>query len=198
MSAASKCGACCRSSRSLEKLNLGRNPQLGDAAGAALADALQANAESRLRELHLNGTRLGPAAGACLAALVRTNSSLEFLNPSDNPQLGDAAGAALAEALQANAKTKLCKLWLDDTGLGPLAGASFAALLRTNRSLEWLNLHTNSALGDAAGVALAGALRENTETKLRTLKLKDSDMGSAAREAIEELKRTRPQIDVTL
>jgi len=64
--------------------------------------------------------------------------------------------------------------------------------------LERLELYANSALGDAAGVALAGALRENTETKLCTLELNDSGMGSAAREAFEELKRTRPQIGVTL
>ena len=58
-------------------------------------------------------------------------------------------------------KKKLLRLDLSDNGLEDAAGSALAAALRVNSSLQSLNLSENS-LEDAAGSALAAALRVNS------------------------------------
>nr|UTQ10232.1 NLRP12-like protein 2 [Ctenopharyngodon idella] len=175
---------------------------------AALASALRSN-PSHLRELNLNGNKLGDPGvkllstvlenlhfklqrlwlcecgvtdegNAALASALRSNPShLRELNLSFN-KLGDSGVKRLSAGLENHCKLEL--LGLGDCGVTDEGCAALASALRSNPShLRELKLSNNN-LGDS-GVKLLSTALEIPQCKLESLELADcgvTDKGCAA------------------
>ena len=176
-----------RDSRSLTRLNLGRNSLwlggvwalaealasphpaplchldladnvIGATGCAALAQALGA-AGSGLRHLVLNNNDLRDAGAVALAHVLETNTTLQHLE-LDNNAIGKAGVAALGKALQINTEAsglQHLSLQCNPIGSGVI---SLAAALTCNTSLARLQL-CYCGLGAEEGTALCAALGSN-------------------------------------
>jgi hypothetical protein len=137
----------------LRALDLGRNPRLGAAGGAALLDALAVN--GCLEALILDGCGLTAAVARPLAAGLRENGALRVLDVSDNGLTDGALTPSLAAALWDN--RTLTSLDLSGNGIGDEGAAELARGLSRNTALLTLRLARNAALGAAALAALRAA-----------------------------------------
>jgi Ran GTPase-activating protein (RanGAP) involved in mRNA processing and transport len=149
----------------LTALDLGRNESIGSDGGAALLDALAANA--RLEALVLDGCGLGSAAGRALAAGLRANGTLRVLDLADNAGLGDAGAAspALADALWDNAS--LTALDLSGCGVGDAGAAELGRGVASNKALRQLRLARSPRLSAEAAAALRQAAPPRLHVILR-------------------------------
>jgi len=157
----------------LRKLCLPGN-NITNAGGARLAKALTTG-QSKLEVLDLHANQLTKAFGSDLAALLEQNTSLRFLDVSNN-KLGDKGVQAIATALR-NHNTTLEQLNLFDTQLTNASCHAFAGALRNNTTLKKLNLYNNTKI-DATGVqTLASALEFHNYTLERLEVTKKSVRG---------------------
>ena len=144
----------------LEELQIGRNAELGDGGGIAIADAVRGGA---LRTLGAAGCAFGDGAAAALAA---SSAHLVVLD------LGSSrVGATGAAALLASPSLQSLRLF-DNPAIGAGAAAALVpALCHGARALESLDLGA-CALDASAIVALCAALRDGaTAPALQTLEL---------------------------
>lgn len=192
------------------------------AAAAEVGEAVASH--SSMRTLRISANVIGPSATKAFAGAVATSPSLETLDFSANA-FGPIGGRALAEALSSSAKTsKLRRLDLTACGVGPSGAvalaealtddahklesiemttnfigpeglAAFAAMLRTNSTLEELSLSDN-AIGElgnrdegTCGSALAAALEVNST--LRVLDLTYNALSPAAIELLSAASERR-------
>ena len=190
------------------------------AAAAELGEAVAAHPS--LRFLGIAANVIGPTATKAIASAVASSPSLETLDFSANA-FGPIGGRALAEALENSAQSsKLRRLDLTACGVGPIGAmalaealsahslasidmttnfigpdglAAFAAMLRTNTSLEELSLSDN-AIGElgnrdtgTCGSALAAALEVNSS--LRVLDLTYNALSPAAMELLRAASERR-------
>ena len=167
----------------------------GEAIAAAEAAAV-ASAASSLRELYLEGNRIGPTGAAALSVALR-NSHLEHLGLALNP-IGPDGAASLAEALKHN--NALLSLDLANCGIGDDGAVALGGALRNNQVLRELRLQGNGirARGSAA---LAEALRINP-VGLRSLNLRlnrlDEPAAKALLDAVKHAKSVMPQAGQSL
>merc|ERR1712032_1165546 len=111
----------------------------------------------------LKDNNLGPDGGKAFGDLLAVNKTLTNLNVIYN-SLGDAGGIAISEALKAK-KPGVEKLDVSRNYFGEQAGKAFAAMIRVNKHLSYLNLRHNPAMGPKFGEYLAGALKVNAVLK---------------------------------
>ena len=159
----------------------------GPVIAAALADAVRAAAAS-LRELYLEGNRIGPTGAEALGASLRS-SRLEKLGLALNP-IGPQGAVHLAAALKHN--TALVSLDLAFCKIGDEGAVAVATALRSNTKLRDLRLEGND-IGTRGAAALADALRINP-VALRSLNLRlnglDEDAATDLLSAIRHAKST--------
>ncbi|CAK0840109.1 unnamed protein product [Prorocentrum cordatum] len=105
--------------RGLEMLDLGSNPGLSDAGGAAVCRSLAVpGSVAPMRELRLRKCGLGAETAEALAGVLPQLCVLQVLDLNWNPGLGDAGGVTVCRALAAHgAELPLRQLWLE-CGMG--------------------------------------------------------------------------------
>lgn len=146
---------------------------LGDAAAAAIADAISGGSLPGLLTLTLNNNCIGDAGFAALAVHMRPDGALARLETMGLRQnlLADGAMAALASNLGPGSMPALRQLLLGsnvvtDEGLTQLAGA--LSTVRALPALEVLELQKNQ-IGDPGAQALATAIATGALPKLKEL-----------------------------
>jgi len=101
-----------------------------------------------------------------------------------------------AEALcKAVNKYEVKVLFLTRNQLGDAAAKAIAAMLRTNRSMEYLRLEGNK-IGDAGAEAIAAMLRTNRS--LTGLNLQENKIGNAGKKAVREAVEGRKGFNLVL
>ena len=93
--AAGELGSSLQSNSSLRSLELGGNPEVGDAGLRELAHGLKVGPTSGLRTLGLDSCGLHDSCGPTLASVLRDCPSLRTLRLQHN-KLADSAAAAIA------------------------------------------------------------------------------------------------------
>ena len=86
---------------------------------------------------------------------------------------------ALCEAVN---KYEVKELWLNGNQLGDAGAEAIAAMLRTNRSLTFLDLERNK-IGDAGAEAIAAMLRTNRSLTVLSMR---NEIGDAGKKALRE------------
>lgn len=162
---------------------------LGDAAAAALADALAAGTLPELRVLTLNSNCIGDAGFSALAGQMQPGLALGMLQEIGLRQnlLADGALAALAGSLRQGSMPALRRLLLGgnaltDDGIVLLSTALIAT--RALGALTVLELQKNQ-IGDAGAQALAAAIQGGALPQLRELYLFFNAMTSAGEAAVQ-------------
>ena len=156
--------------------------KIGDEGTEALAAALPSAGRLRLLDLWSNG--LGKKGAEALARALEKNSKLEKLYLNENA-IGAEGALALAKALTKN--RALATLWLSRNGLGDEGAEAIASTALRNtaaRRLEALDLWGNGITWKG-GTAIADALKSNHQ--LRTLELRDNDMGDQTAKAFADM-----------
>lgn len=142
-----------------------------------------------LRELRLEGNRIGAAGAMALARALTVNEALETLTLALNP-IGPDGAKALASAIKHN--PTLAHLDLADCGIGDEGAEALGNALRSNTALRTLRLQGN-AIGAKGAAALAGAVQINP-AGLRVLNLRlnqlDADAAAHLLEAVRHAKTT--------
>eukprot|EP00729_Bicosta_minor_P015735 gene15735-25429_t len=135
------------------KVNDSVTNQLGEAAGAALGEALKTN--STLTSINLGGNSGIPAETkkAIKAAAAKNKAASKY--GMDVLLLKEDAGAAIATLIKSN-DSKVTELDLSGLDLGEADGAALSVVL------EALKTNSTNQLGEAAGAALGEALKTNS------------------------------------
>jgi Leucine Rich repeat len=111
-------------------------------------------------KLDLHGKKIGAKQAKAIAEELAVNTSLTFLNLSDNT-IGDDGTAAIANALRANKSLEMIDL--GSNGIGNVGMVALAQALVENNSLRflWLSGSKNN-MGTVGMEALTGALKVNS------------------------------------
>ena len=169
----------------LEELQIGRNAELGDGGGIAIADGVRGGA---LRTLGAAGCAFGDGAAAALAA---SSAHLVVLDLGSSK-----VGATGAAALLASPSLRSLRLF-DNPAVGAGAAAALVpALCHGARALESLDLGA-CALDAPAIVALCAALRDGaTAPALQTLELFGNEAAKGLKAELDAVRAARPALDV--
>eukprot|EP00927_Polykrikos_kofoidii_P059434 TRINITY_DN54588_c0_g1_i1.p1 TRINITY_DN54588_c0_g1~~TRINITY_DN54588_c0_g1_i1.p1 ORF type:complete len:382 (+),score=49.06 TRINITY_DN54588_c0_g1_i1:74-1219(+) len=163
--------ASLRQNSSLHSLSLGGD-LVGDETGTALARVLMLNVP--LKSLTLRGVHFNDATGVALAVALRHKTKIHALT-LEGCGIGDATLSAFADTLRQN--TTLQSLTLRGRGyFSDQAWTQVADSLSQNSALRSLTIVTSYS-GKLAGPALAFALRSNTSLQflqLRDLRIGDT------------------------
>ena len=129
-----------------------------------------------------------PPSLSTLCLVLRVNTSLTFLDLSDN-SIGDEGASSLSEALRVN--TSLTSLHLSCNSIGGEGASSLSEALRVNTSLTSLHLSCNSIGGEGAS-SLSEALRVNTS--LTSLHLTWNSIGDEGASSLSEALRVNTSL----
>jgi hypothetical protein len=153
-------GEALRVNQTLQTLDL-TLCDVNDADEEALVTGLRLN--TTLTELSLDGNIIHEFTG--IAGLLRTNTSLQILNISDN-RPSDAAKNALADALRIN--TCLRTFFMEDTecALTNATALAFAAAFNINQSLRIVHIIGWELDDQASILALVDTTRHNLQLTL--------------------------------
>ncbi|XP_068744276.1 NLR family CARD domain-containing protein 3-like [Montipora capricornis] len=143
---------------------------------SALARALEIN--STLTYLNLSDNEIGDSGAGALAKAMERNSTLTFLDLCISGKIGDSGAAALAKAMELN--SSLTELHLGYNEIGDSGAGALAKAMERNSTLTKLSLFGNE-IGDSGAGALAKAVERNsTLTKLSLFGNEIGDSGAAA------------------
>nr|CDS28567.2 leucine rich repeat containing protein 68 [Hymenolepis microstoma] len=193
--------------------------------GNALADiALAIRLAGHLRDLRLNGNRIGPRDIGILAPLLRYHPNLQVIDLSNN-NLGDEGFRLLSDALghpsypsyflrlssadaadgeSASRNETVCNLrriYLSATGLCSAGAEHFSTCLPTLVNLTHLELSNNPHLGCQGMIALRSSLQAYSRKHLVYLGLANCGLGCQGAIALAEVLGDSPRalrrIDLT-
>ena len=139
----------------LKKLDLSRNPNIGQGGTVPLITSLTAH--NSLEELLLGGTGIGVEDCRALSELLSSSKSLKKLDISDNALPPEAVELTIS-GLHHNTTLKMLDMW--DSHFSLQNTISLASVLRTNHTLVYLSLARCNIDSDGA-CQLASALRTN-------------------------------------
>jgi len=170
-----------RDNRTLRVLDLCMN-SFGPAGADALAGAVvAAGSACALREVRLDGNRMGDEGCQHWAQALRSAPELRVLALADNGITGEGAGHLAAAIGCARSAGALEELSLRHNVLGALGAFHIARLLQHNRSVRILLLG-GCHVGDAGAFVLADALCANGN--LEALELDSCGLGAQAAKAL--------------
>ncbi len=150
----------------LQELYLGEN-NLGDVGVASIVKKMiQNNAVTAICHLDLRSNNITSTGAMSLQGLIVHNATLRSLALSDN-EIGDSGLMALSRGLQQTTQSLLRQLNVQSNLITNDSGPTIAAMLRSNRSLQELNLSFNS-LGDDGVATIVSALTTTTTTATTT------------------------------
>ena len=194
--AVNQLGTSLQSSVSLLSLELGGNPELGDAGLRALAHGLK---RSCLRTLGLDSSGLRDSSGPTLAVVLRDCASLRTLRLQHN-KLADDAAAAIAGALEAKAGAAggLRELLLQHNSIGDRGARALQAAAEVSTSLAAVDLRFNLVTSSSLLAAITAAcrapprLRTSRPGAIATAESSDSDESPMRVAAANQLRSSRP------
>lgn len=158
---------CQNSSLSLEHLNMSLN-ELTPAGSVAIANALVTN--TSLNTLILEKCDIDIRGAKAMADALDQNSSLQYLDLSNNDGIGDQGCIAISEVLlHSSINSSLETLILEKCDIGAEGAKSLADVLRHNNAkLRRLNLSSNP-IGDVGCTAISNGLLLNSSLKVLRL-----------------------------
>ena len=151
----------------LQELYLGEN-NLGDEGVASIVKKMiQNNAVTAIWHLDLRSNNITSTGAMSLQGLIIHHATLRSLELSDN-EIGDSGLMALSRGLQQTTHRPLLhRLNVQSNLITNDSGPTIAAMLRSNRSLQELNLSFNS-LGDDGVAIIVSALTTTATTNTTT------------------------------
>lgn len=156
------------------------NMNLEDEGNFALADAIMAQPEQIITKLDLGFNKIGPEAAQRFGkAFALPDSKLEWLNINGNSDLGVDGITALLNSLAFHKKLKT--LDMGSCTLGPEAGPSVAAFVKSNTVLTELWINTNKL--STSGSQIFAALADNSAIK--KLVIGGNEFGDGVKNAMQ-------------
>ncbi|XP_028630938.1 NACHT, LRR and PYD domains-containing protein 2 [Grammomys surdaster] len=178
-------------SQTLTHLSLARN-ELGDNGVKNLCESLS-YPECKLQTLVLWSCNITSNGCVHLSKMLRQTQSLKHLDLGLN-HIGATGAKFLCDALK-NPKSKLQSLWLCGCFISPSNCQDFSETLRSNKSLNTLDLSQNT-MGTDAVKTFCEALKLKI-CPLQTLRLKFDDTNPSIQKLIQEMKESHPQLSIT-
>ncbi|KAM9267110.1 NACHT, LRR and PYD domains-containing protein 6 [Cariama cristata] len=176
--------------RNLTELHLGDN-ELGDEGVRRLSEGLR-DPDCRLQVLRLWRCQLTKASCEALAAVLPANRNLTELHLGDN-ELGDEGMRRLSKGLQGpDCRLQVLSLW--QCQITGDCCEDLCAVLRTNQSLEHLDLSENN-LEDGSVQLLCEAL-EHPTCFLQQLWLKNSGLSKETLQKLSALQEVNPNLNI--
>ncbi|XP_076783836.1 NACHT, LRR and PYD domains-containing protein 2-like [Arvicanthis niloticus] len=178
-------------SQTLTHLSLAKN-ELGDNGLKNLCEIL-CYPECKLQTLVLWSCKITSNGCHHLSKVLRQTRSLQHLDLGLN-HIGAAGAKLLCNALK-NPKSELKSLWLCGCSITPSNCKDFSETLRSNKSLNVLDLSQNT-MGTDAVKTFCEALKLKI-CPLQTLRLKFDEANPSIQKLIQEMKESHPQLSIT-
>ncbi|XP_033116216.1 serine/threonine-protein kinase BRI1-like 1 [Anneissia japonica] len=147
-----------------------------------------------LQYLHIDGNNLSTINGASLASLMSVTPQLKDLNLSNFSLTGDIMNDMIRELSSRGIKLELESLYISDSNLSTINGASLASLMSVTPQLNDLKLSNCSLTGDIMNDMIRELSSRGIKLGLKSLSINDNNLSTINGASLASLMSITPQL----